>query len=51
MLACYLVRKHGWTGDQAVKEIRRIRPGSIETYEQQDMVTTYHQHLKKSGKP
>ena len=40
MLACYLV----WTGtdpEMAVEEVRRRRPGSIETPEQEDFVIDY----------
>ena len=50
MLACYLVRKLDLTGQDAVKEIRRMRPGSIETQEQEDTVEKYYYHYKKTKK-
>lgn len=40
MLACYLVHL-GETADEAIQSVRRIRPGSIETSEQEDAVRAY----------
>ena len=37
VLACYLVSKGAWPGD-AVEEIRRLRPGSVQTPEQEAAV-------------
>lgn len=37
MLACYLVAQ-GRTPEQAINEVRRLRPGSIETNEQVDLI-------------
>ena len=50
MIACYLVRELGLTGREAVLEIRRLRPGSIETHEQEQMAETYYKHLQKKKK-
>ena len=50
MLACYLVRKLHLSGRKAIEEIRTLRPGSIETREQEDMVEAFHLHLKQKGK-
>ena len=46
MLACYLVRL-GRNPDQAINEVRFLRPGSIETYEQENSVREYAQFLMK----
>ncbi|NOG85517.1 MAG: protein phosphatase [Planctomycetes bacterium] len=40
MLACYLVSK-GYTAEEAVEEVRRKRPGSIETVEQEKIINKY----------
>ena len=50
MLACYLVRKLHLSGPKAIQEIRTLRPGSIETREQEDMVEKFYLHLEKTGK-
>ncbi|MBT3220408.1 MAG: protein phosphatase [Proteobacteria bacterium] len=46
MLAAYLVSK-GHTGQQAIAEIRRARPGSIETKEQEQAVFTFEETWSK----
>ncbi|XP_007945881.1 dual specificity protein phosphatase 23 [Orycteropus afer afer] len=46
MLACYLVKEHGLTAGDAIAEIRRLRPGSIETYEQEKAVFQFYQRTK-----
>lgn len=40
MLACYLVAQ-GRSAEEAIGEVRALRPGSIETPEQEDMVRQY----------
>lgn len=40
VLACYLV-KHGASADDAIRELRRTRPGSVETEEQAVAVRAY----------
>ncbi|XP_030628389.1 dual specificity protein phosphatase 23a [Chanos chanos] len=45
MLACYLVRTKKMSGVEAIKEIRRLRPGSIETQDQERAVVQFHQHI------
>ena len=40
LLACYLARG-GLTGDEAIWQVRQMRPGSIETAEQEMAVRTY----------
>ncbi|MCR4318918.1 MAG: dual specificity protein phosphatase 23 [Candidatus Brocadiaceae bacterium] len=46
MLACYLVNK-GFSAIKAILEVRRRRPGSIETMEQEDTVVKYEEKLSK----
>lgn len=46
MLACYLVKARALSGAAAIREIRRLRPGSIETREQEQAVIQFHQHLR-----
>lgn len=41
MLACYLVKSRNITGADAIKEIRRIRRGSIETSEQEEIIVRF----------
>ncbi len=48
MLACYLVKEQNLTADQAIDEIRRLRPYSVETYEQEELVHQYFEHLRSS---
>lgn len=40
VLACYFVQQ-GLTAEQAIRRIRQIRPGSIETSEQEDAVREF----------
>ncbi len=40
MLACYLVNK-GYSASEAIKNIRRLRPGALETVEQENAVFEY----------
>lgn len=46
MLACYLVSK-GCSAKKAILEVRRSRPGSVETMEQEDTVIKYEERLLK----
>ena len=45
ILACYLVWQ-GVAAQDAIKRVRSLQPGSIETVEQKDMVKAYELHLK-----
>lgn len=44
MLACYLVSK-GYSAEESIAEVRRKRPGSIETDEQVEVVYRYERKL------
>lgn len=46
MLACYLVNK-GCSAKEAILEVRKRRPGSIETAEQEDTIIKYEERLFK----
>ncbi|XP_048212742.1 dual specificity protein phosphatase 23 [Perognathus longimembris pacificus] len=46
MLACYLAKDLGLTAGDAIMEIRRLRPGSIETHEQEKAVFQFYQRTK-----
>lgn len=46
MLACYLVHK-GYSAREAINEVRKKRPGSIETAEQEEIVIRYAEKLAK----
>ncbi|KAM9842155.1 dual specificity protein phosphatase 23 isoform 1-T1 [Aulostomus maculatus] len=46
MLACYLVKTRKISGIDAIKEIRRLRRGSIETHEQEKAVVQFYQRTK-----
>lgn len=48
MLACYLVSK-GMEPDQAIMEVRRKRPGAIETRWQEEAVFLYADQSARSG--
>uniref|UniRef100_A0A8B9NYI8 Dual specificity protein phosphatase 23 n=1 Tax=Apteryx owenii TaxID=8824 RepID=A0A8B9NYI8_APTOW len=46
MLACYLVKALKMSGIDAIQEIRRLRPGAIETHEQEKAVIQFYQRIK-----
>ncbi|XP_042357060.1 dual specificity protein phosphatase 23b isoform X1 [Plectropomus leopardus] len=46
VLACYLVKTRKISGIDAIKEIRRLRHGSIETHEQEKAVVQFYQRTK-----
>jgi len=49
MLACYLVSR-GRSPEEALKEVRALRPGSVETKEQEQAVRAYARRLgRKQG--
>lgn len=46
MLACYLAKAQKMNGSDAIWEIRRLRPGSIETREQEQAVIQFCQRVR-----
>ena len=52
MLACFLVGREMLRPSEAVAEVRRVRPGSIETAAQEAVVHDFAQHRKaRAGQP
>ncbi len=49
MLAAYLVHDQKMDPMDAIEEIRHRRPYSVETYQQEDVVIDYSEHLKKQS--
>ena len=49
VLASYLVYV-GYKPEDAIKLIRELRPGSIQTADQEDAITRYHEHLQAQGR-
>lgn len=49
MAACYLVHFMNIGPERAITNIRLMRPGSIETYEQERAVVKYHDYIRKYG--
>ncbi|KAJ8924223.1 hypothetical protein NQ315_007014 [Exocentrus adspersus] len=48
MAACFLVRFQGLGPERAVSNLRRQRPGSVETYEQEKAVVKYHDFIMET---
>lgn len=46
MLACYLVKTQKISGADAIRRIRELRQGSIETHEQEKAVVQFYQRTK-----
>lgn len=46
MLACYLVKDRAMNADAAIDFVRQMRPGSIETWDQEEAVRAYERSLK-----
>ncbi|PNF35142.1 hypothetical protein B7P43_G09271 [Cryptotermes secundus] len=46
MAACFLVHFYGQSPEQAITNVRLLRPGSVETYEQEKAVFRYHDYLR-----
>jgi atypical dual specificity phosphatase len=49
MLACYLVAE-GEAADRAIHRVRRLRPGSIETEEQERFIFDFERHTQHSAR-
>ena len=46
MAACYLVYFYDMSPQRAITNIRMMRPGSVETYEQERAVLEYYDYLR-----
>ncbi|XP_031327282.1 dual specificity protein phosphatase 23-like [Photinus pyralis] len=49
MGACYLVRFCGLAPERALINLRLLRPGSVETREQERAVLQYHDYIRKAA--
>ncbi|KAK7508136.1 hypothetical protein BaRGS_00000375 [Batillaria attramentaria] len=49
VIACYLVKKFHYTAFQAIQHVRHLRPGSIETNEQENLVYDFECGLTHNG--
>lgn len=49
ILAAYLVAT-GLDAEEAIRRLRRLRPGSIETAEQEKAIHAYERHLKETAR-
>lgn len=47
IVACYLVKHENMTSDEAIKHIRMLRPGSVETSEQELIIHKYSATIEK----
>jgi atypical dual specificity phosphatase len=45
-LAAYLLKKENLTAEQAIKKIRNVRPGSIQSNIQEMTISLYENYLK-----
>ena len=50
MVACYLVSR-GKSAQEALAQVRTVRPGSVETAEQEDAVARYERRLSRKERP
>lgn len=50
-IAAYLIKYHGLTGQQAIEKVRSIRPGSVETREQERWLVNYYNSLHPDRTP
>jgi atypical dual specificity phosphatase len=49
VIACYLVSQ-GESGEESILRVRRLRPGSIETKEQERFILDYYRRVKKRSR-
>ena len=47
ILAAYLLKKENLTAEEAIKKIRKLRPGSIQSDRQEIMMSMYEMYLKR----
>lgn len=48
IVACYLIKHENMSADKAIKHIRNLRPGSVETKEQEKIINEYYHSIGKS---
>lgn len=47
ILAAYLIKKEGLTPIDAIKKLRRMRPGSVQSERQEMAINTYYKYLNQ----
>ena len=47
LLACYLVKHQNMSADEATKNVREERPGSIQSYPQEEIIFRFEKSLKR----
>ena len=47
LLACYLVKYQKMSADDAIQKVREERPGSIQSYPQEEMIFRFENSLKR----
>ena len=47
VLACYLVKYQNMTADEATQKVREERPGSIQSYPQEEIIFQYEKYLRR----
>ncbi len=45
LVACYMVESRRITAKEAIEELRQMRPGSVETEEQEQVVERYYKKV------
>ncbi|MDQ3868561.1 MAG: dual specificity protein phosphatase 23 [Thermoproteota archaeon] len=50
ILAAYLIKKEKLTADQAIRRIRKLRPGSIQSITQENALDMYEKYLQNKKK-
>jgi len=46
LLACYLVKYQKMSADDAIQKVRKERPGSIQSYPQEEMIFQFEKSLQ-----
>jgi atypical dual specificity phosphatase len=49
-LAAYFLKNFNLTAEQAIKKVRDLRPGSVQSLVQEKAIEMYEEYLKKMGK-
>ena len=47
ILASYLVKYENMSADEAIEKVRKIRPGSIQSYPQEEMIFRFEKSLNR----
>jgi atypical dual specificity phosphatase len=50
ILAAYFLKNFNLTAEQAIKKVRELRPGSVQSLPQEKAIEMYEEYLKKKGR-